>query len=289
MTGDPADRKPSDEEIDAYGLTHVGLVRDANQDHFLICALRRRIEVLHTSLPDASALGRGASDRAAFVAMVADGAGGGAAGEEASRLATEAVTRYVNHSMQCYYATDADDASFAQALHDAAMRCHAGLLERGEEDRLLRGMATTLTLWMGVWPRAYLLQVGDSRAYVLREGTLTQISRDQTMAQELVDLGALPGIEAASSRLLHTLSSAIGGPQTAPTVTRVEQRWGDVVLLCSDGLVRHVPNDRIAERLRAMRSAREACEALVQDALDGGGSDNVTVLVGRALRRDGGE
>ena len=151
MREDP-DRKPTDEEIDAYGVTHQGHVRDSNQDHFLICALRRQIQILHTSLPDPAALGRG-SDRAAFVAMVADGAGGNAAGEHASRLATEAVTRYVNHSMQCYYATDVDDESFARSLEEAAMRCHQGLLERGEEDRELRGMATTLTLWMGVWPR----------------------------------------------------------------------------------------------------------------------------------------
>jgi protein phosphatase len=147
-------------------------------------------------------------------------------------------------------------------------------------------MATTLTLWMGVWPRGYLLQVGDSRAYLLRGDELTQISRDQTMAQELVDLGALPAVEAASPRMIHTLSSSIGGPQTAPTVTRFEQQWGDVGLLCSDGLVRHVTNDRIRERLRTMRSARQACEDLLQDALDGGGSDNITVLVGRTMRRD---
>src|SRR5512133_2428475 len=216
---DDRDRKPRDEEIDVYGLTHRGRVRDSNQDHFLICLLRRQIDVLHTSLPEAAELGRN-SDRAAFVAMVADGAGGADGGESASRMAVEAVTRYVTHSMRCYYTADADDATFAQSLHDAAMRCHQSLVERGEEERELRGMATTLTLWMGVWPRGYLLQVGDSRAYLRRGNELTQISRDQTMAQELVDLGALPTVEAASPRMIHTLSSSIGGPQPAPTVTR---------------------------------------------------------------------
>ena len=280
------DRKPTDEEIDVYGLTHAGRVRSENQDHFLIASLRKQIVIHHTSLPHIPALS-GVNDRAAFLAMVADGAGGGAGGENASRLAVEAVTRYVTESMQCYYAAESDDAAFAQSLHDAAMRCHDGLLERADADDELRGMATTLTLWMGVWPRAYLLQVGDSRAYLLRGGELTQISRDQTMAQELVDLGALPRVEAANPRLQHTLSSAIGGPQTAPTVTRFEQQWGDVGLLCSDGLVRHVPNEQIAERLRTMRSARQACEDLLQDALDAGGSDNITVLVGRTVTRAG--
>jgi protein phosphatase len=165
------------------------------------------------------------------------------------------------------------------------MRCHEGLMKRSEEEWELHGMATTLTLWMGVWPRSYLLQVGDSRCYQLRGGELRQISRDQTMAQELVDLGALPRIEAANPRLAHTLSSSIGGPQTEPRVTQFKQEWGDVGLLCSDGLTRHVPNERIRERLLTMRSARQACEDLVQDALDAGGTDNITVVVGRTQRR----
>lgn len=275
-------RKPRDEETDIYGLTHVGRVRSSNQDHFLICSLRKQLVVHHTSLPDPSALGA-RDDRLAFVAMVADGAGGGLGGEEASRLAVEAVTRYVSESVRCCYTVDCDGETFARSLHESAMRCHAGLLARAEADPELQGMATTLTVWIGVWPYSYLLHVGDSRAYLLRDGTLTQLSRDQTMAQELVDLGALPRIEAAHPRLANTLSSAIGGPQTEPTVTRLEQRWGDVGLLCSDGLTRHVPPERIHERLAAMRSARQTCEELVQDALDAGGSDNITVLVGRTL------
>ena len=276
-------RKPRDDEADVYGLTHVGRVRDSNQDHFLICSLHKQLVIHQTSLQDVAALGA-STDRAAFVAMVADGAGGGAAGEHASRLAVEAVTRYVADSVTCYYIA-ADDESFAQSLHDAAMRCHERLMAISEEEWELHGMATTLTLWMGVWPRSYLLQVGDSRCYQLRGGELRQISRDQTMAQELVDLGALPRIEAASTRLANTLSSAIGGPQTAPRVTQFEQQWGDVGLLCSDGLTRHVPNERIRERLLTMRSARQACEDLVQDALDAGGTDNITVVVGRAQQR----
>jgi len=280
-------RKPTDQEIDMFGLTHAGRVRSSNQDHFLVCSLRKQITVHQTSLPDISEI-TGPSERAAFVAMVADGAGGGNAGEHASRLAVEAVTRYVTDSMHCYYTSNADDETFAQALHEAAMRCHEGLLEHAESDRDLHGMATTLTLWIGVWPRSYLLQVGDSRAYRLRDGELIQVSRDQTMAQELVDLGALPHIEAAAPRLRHTLSSAIGGPQTEPRVTRLETRWGDVGMLCSDGLVRHVPNERIAERLRTMRSARQACEDLLQDALDAGGSDNITLFIARTQAPAGG-
>lgn len=277
------DRKPLDEEIDVYGLTHQGKVRTDNQDHFLICALRKQMVVNMTSLPEIDHL-MGGPERLAFLAMVADGVGGGAKGAEASRIALEAVTQYVSGSMRCYYAAgSSDDRAFSEALQKGALQCHAELVRRGEESPEHRGMATTLTLFLGVWPRAYLLQVGDSRCYLLRGGELTQITRDQTMAEELVDLGVMTRADASDSRLSHTLSSSIGGRQTAPVVTGFDQNWGNVLLLCSDGLTNHVSDERIRERLRSMTSARQACEDLVQEALEGGGSDNITVIVGRAL------
>jgi protein phosphatase len=279
-----ATRKPRDSEIDVHGLTHQGKVRKSNQDHFLICSLEREIRVRLSSLPDSSPLtARG--ERLAFLAMVADGVGGSAKGEEASRQALERVTRYLTQSIQCYYTADADDDSgFAASLTDAAMQVHADIVRDSEQDPERRGMATTLSLWLGVWPRIYLLQVGDSRCYLLRDGDLRQISRDQTMATELVELGVLKPADAPNSRWASMLSSSIGGSQTAPQVTRYEHRWDDVHLLCSDGLTRHVPDERIKERLEAMSSSREACEALLQDALDAGGSDNISIIVGRARK-----
>ena len=158
-----ATRKPRDSEIDVHGLTHQGKVRKSNQDHFLICSLEREIRVRLSSLPDSSPLtARG--ERLAFLAMVADGVGGSAKGEEASRQALERVTRYLTQSIQCYYTADADDDSgFAASLTDAAMQVHADIVRDSEQDPERRGMATTLSLWLGVWPRIYLLQVGDSR------------------------------------------------------------------------------------------------------------------------------
>jgi protein phosphatase len=287
VTGAALTRKPRDDELDVYGITHPGLIRRENQDHFLICSLRKQMLVHHTSLPEIQNLA--GPERLAFVAMVADGVGGGAKGEEAARLAVETVTQYVTGSMRCYYAASSgDDAEFSQALEDAALQCHADCLQRAAQDPEARGMATTLTLWLGVWPRAYLLQVGDSRCYSLRRGELIQISRDQTMAQELIDLGVLNRTDASRSRLTTTLSSAIGGRQTAPVVTRMDSEWGNVGLLCSDGLTRHVTDDRIRERLGTMTSAKQVCEDLLQDALDGGGTDNVTIVVGRAVAKERG-
>ena len=279
------ERKPRDDEIDVHGVSHPGKVRTENQDHFLICSLRKQVQIRCTSLPATEHLMTD-PERLAFVAMVADGVGGGAKGGEASRIALEAVTQYVSQSMQCYYAADrTDDAAFIEALQEAALQCHQELLRRGNENPDFRGMATTLTLYLGVWPRAYLLQVGDSRCYLLRSGELTQITRDQTMAQELIDLGVLTRTDASTSRLAHSLSSSLGGRQTEPIVTRFDMNWNTVVLLCSDGLTKHVPDERIRDRLRTMTSAQQVCEDLLQEALDAGGTDNISIIVGRPLAK----
>lgn len=283
--------KPRDDQLDVYGLTHTGKLRKENQDHFLICSLGQQVTVHLTSLPDVGSLTRqrltmtAPEERLAFLAMVADGVGGGQRGADASRIAVEAVTQYVAEAVRAFYASgDTSGEAFGAALQEAALRSHADIVRAGEADPTRAGMATTLTLWLGVWPDAYLLQLGDSRCYVLREGALMQVSRDQTMAQELLDSGALSRTEAGQSRFAHILSSSLGGSQTAPVVTRMEQRWGQVGLLCSDGLTKHVSDERIRDVLQQMISARQACELLLEEALAGGGSDNITIVIGRAVQ-----
>ena len=277
-------RKPRDEELDFFGVTDRGKVRAENQDHFIMGSLRKRINIRQSSLPlDQIPLGE---ERVASFMMVADGVGGGLKGEQASRMALEVTTKYLAESARCYYRFDEEGVDLVQALEEGALRCSEAIQERAAQDESAAGMATTLTLFIGAWPWAYLLQVGDSRYYQYHDGELTQISRDQTVAQELADQGILPRDLMAHSPLTHVLSSSIGGHQTAPVVKRIPLTWGTVHLLCSDGLTRHVPDEKIAERLGAMKSAQKVAEQLVQDALDGGGSDNVTVVVGRAVPKD---
>lgn len=274
-------RKPTDDQIDVHGLTHRGKVRKENQDHFLISSLQKRMEVHQTSLPDTSGLS-GDAERLAFLCMVADGVGGGPGGGEASRRVIEAVSQYTAGSMDCYYTADpTDDQAFARALADAALHCHEDLRRTAKGEM---GMATTLTLMLFVWPRAYLLQVGDSRYYILRNGELTQISRDQTLAQVLVDDDVFSRTEASRSPLSNVLSSTIGGSETSPVVTGIDNDWNYVHLFCSDGLTKHVSDEQIAERLRSMTSAKQVSEDLLQDALDNGGTDNITIIVGRAVQ-----
>lgn len=275
-------RKPRDSELDVFGVTNVGKVRADNQDHFLIASLHKRLAIHHTSIP-LSSLSSSDTDRLAFLAMVADGVGGSAGGEEASRFALDAITAYITRSMHCYYTADPhDDAEFVHVLQEGAMRVHSRLTQRATEKERA-GMATTLTAFLGVWPRAYILQVGDSRYYTLRNGTLHQVSRDQTVAEDLIAAGVIRRSDPGHERWKHVLSSAIGGPEASPVITAVENDWHHVHLLCSDGLTKHVSDEQIAHRLRTMTSSHAACQALLQDALDGGGTDNITVIVGRAV------
>ncbi len=276
--------KPLDEEIEVFGLTHPGKVRTENQDHFLICSLHKQMVIHGTSLPSAEQIPvRG--ERLAFLALVADGVGGHLGGEEASRLTLESVASYITNSMHCYYTHDPQQENeFLEQLQATVQDCHAQVAAHAEADPARHGMASTLTLVITVWPWAYVVQVGDSRCYQLHQGGLAQITRDQTVAQALYDEGVLSTAEAMESKWSHVLASAIGGPEANPVTSRVALHRDDVMLLCSDGLTGYVSDAQIRERLLSMKSAKQACQGLVKDALDGGGGDNVTVVVGRAKR-----
>jgi protein phosphatase len=132
-----------------------------------------------------------------------------------------------------------------------------------------------------LWPRAYLVQVGDSRCYRLRDGKLERISRDQTVAQELLDSGALTETEAHHSPFKSVLASAVGGKEAMPQTQASDCRWDDVMLLCSDGLTRHVTEDEIEVELQNTQSSEASCRRLIALALERGGEDNVTVVISR--------
>src|SRR5262245_30273495 len=273
--------KPTDSALDLFGITHPGKVRAENQDHFFVGTVHPEVHVHGTSLVDVDRLPlRG--QRLATVLLVADGVGGQAAGSEASRLATEAITTYVSSTLRCYHAAGAtDDKLFLDALRAAAVSAH----ENVSVESAIRGdirMATTLTFGIAVWPWLYVLQVGDSRAYFSCNGSLRQITRDQTMAQDLVDQGLLAPERISNSPYTHVLSSAIGGTSAVPVVTRVDIR-GDrpVVLLCSDGLTKHVSDREIEQHVLGLQSSEQLCRALLELALERGGTDNITIVVGR--------
>jgi len=276
-----AESRPRDTEIDLFGLTHPGLVRPDNQDHFLLCTLHRQLVVHASSMPNTAALPlRG--ERLATIAMVADGVGGAAAGEEASRLALEAIARYLGQTMQAVQHGDPhDEDAFSDELRAAVEEAHSAVRKAAE----LAGqgtMATTLTLLISLWPQAYIVQVGDSRCYYCYDGMLQRMTRDQTVAQDLVDAGALEEDEAGRSPYSHVLYSALGADDAIPVVTAMMVKRGCAALLCSDGLVRHVTDDEIKHALSRGIPSEQICRELLQLALERGGEDNITILVAQA-------
>ena len=280
--------KPRDDELDVFGVTHPGKVRKQNQDHFLFATVNPLVVIHGTSLPDRKNLPL-QGQRFASLMLVADGVGSGEGGT-ASQLATESIARYVSSTMTCFHSSArGSEREFYDALTTAALQAHDAVRAVALTRPEVRSMATTLTVALFYWPWAYILQVGDSRFYHYWNGELKQVTRDQTIAQDLIDKGVLPKERAADSPFTHVLASAIGGREGAsPVVTRLDIRpRGRVMLLCSDGLTKHVTDEQIAEQLEKMESSEQVCRKLLDMALEGGGSDNVTILIGRATR-DGG-
>ncbi len=276
--------RPRDRDLDMFGLTHTGKVRQENQDHFMLCTVHQQVVVHGTSLPDVDALPlRG--ERLATYMLVADGVGGATGGGEASRVALATITQYVASSLRSYHAAgSASDEEFHKALTDAALEAHAAVQQRqqhGEDTR----MATTLTLAVAVFPWMYVTQVGDSRCYRYYEGELTQVTRDQTIAQGLVDEGVMPADQLARSPLSHVLASAIGGHEAVPVVSRISIPRGCVLLLATDGLTKHVNEDEIRQHIAEMTSSEQLCRSLLELTLERGGSDNVTLIAARAPLR----
>lgn len=277
--------RPVTADVDCFGLTHQGKVRQKNDDHFLIASLHKLMRVHLTSLPNPDAMPL-VSESRGFLFMVADGVGGRPHGDLASGTALRYIAQYVTHLMDLYNRLDPErETQFLAELEKSVQRSHEVLVAETERAREGRGGATTLTMVAAVWPRAYLVQVGDSRCYRLRDGTLERMSQDQTIAQALVEQGALSPSDAEHSPLRNLLASALGGNEARPVTAATDIRWDDVMLMCTDGLTKHVPETEIETELRVTTSAEASCRRLVDLALERGGTDNVTVLVSRLRPR----
>jgi protein phosphatase len=259
----------------------VGLTRPNNEDCYLVARAERSFQTIATNLPADHAPGR--SEEVTYGMIVADGLGGGLAGEEASRLA---VVTFVNLVLQTpdwiMRVTDEEAARVIDRLTQRYRRVGAAISDRAAGDPALEGMATTMTLACSNGPELFVGHVGDSRAYILRGPELIRLTRDHTYAQELADAGKISQQDVERHRFRHVLSRALGphGADVKVDVTRFGLRDGDQLLLCSDGLTGMVAEDAIPA-LSAGPTAQDACQALIDAALAAGGKDNVTVVLAR--------
>ena len=266
--------------IDVDARSHPGHHRANNEDHFFVTRLGRTLQTLITSLPVGDVPER--TEEVNYVMVVADGMGGHAAGEVASRMAISALVSLALDVPDWIFKVDEEHArEIERRSRKRVQEVGAMLVERGQRDPALRGMGTTLTAARSLGRDLLITHVGDSRAYLLRAGRLHRLTRDHTYAQLLVDTGQLAPGDVAGSRHRHVLTNALGGSSEDVQVDtdRLQLEDGDRLLLCSDGLTDLVDDETITSILREATRSSDACERLVQRALDSGGRDNVTVIV----------
>ena len=267
-------------QADIAGLSHRGNVRPNNEDHFLTCHFGRFLRTLSTNLPeDQMPPDHGETG---YGMIVADGIGGRAAGEAASRMAISLLVELAIQTPDWIMAPD--EALMEEVITRAAGRFSAvneAIVERARQDSGLTGMGTTLTMALSVGADLLIAHVGDSPAYLYRQGELHKLTRDHTVAQAMADSGLDSERDVVPHRLQHMLTQAIGiqGVGADPEFRRVRLADGDRLLLCTDGLTEMVDDAMIATELGRQTSAAEACRALIDLALDRGGKDNVTVVV----------
>lgn len=241
--------------LHAAGLTDVGQAREGNED------------AMHVG---------------DSVFAVADGMGGHAAGEVASTLALQPIADLDGRVF-------GDNEQARSALEDAVVEANRIVVEAAETDDALQGMGTTLTAALFEGRRLHLAHVGDSRAYLLRQGRVTQLTRDHTFVQQLVDDGSITEAEAATHPHRSVVTRAIGtSTEVKIDLETLDLASGDAVLLCSDGLSGVVDDDRIAELLTSDRTPEQTVTELVRAANRAGGPDNITaVLLTMVADRDG--
>jgi protein phosphatase len=238
-----------------------------------------------TSLPE-DHLPDSYEDRA-YVMAVADGIGGSAAGEVASSMALRAVVHLVLNAAKWAFKLDDDrqrPAEVQEAKDRAAefmRRVDQTLTQTSERHPELRGMGTTLTASYSVGDDLFIIHIGDSRAYLYRQGVLQQLTNDHTIAQALASVGAITQEEASTHYLRHVLTRAVGsqGGQIEAEITQYRLADGDRLLLCSDGLSDMVSDQQIAGVLARNDQSTAACRELVNLALENGGKDNITVAL----------
>jgi len=263
--------------VEFGALSHPGLVRENNEDHYLVVHRRRVRDVLLSNLP----VGRlNQAEQEAYSLLVADGIGGHAFGELASFLAL--WTAWDLGGEEIKWAVKMNPREADELKQKAAVLFR--LLDRALQSAAqaqpqLSGMGTTVTVCYTTGPELFVLHAGDSRAYLYRGGALRRLTRDHTHAQAMIDAGlAEPESYAAMSRR-HVLTNYLGGGKVAVDVEQHRLAHGDRLLLCTDGLTDLVSEAEIAALLEAHPRPEDACRVLVDRALDGGGRDNITVVL----------
>lgn len=270
------ERELRDVQLEFGAASHIGRVRSNNEDHYSVVRRTRSREILLTNVDAADLV---LPDDHAYVMVVTDGVGGRGFGELASEFVLRCGWELAGHAsswLMKYEKTKWDE--IRRRIEAYGQRIQQALQEFARENPQTAGMGTTWTCFYVVGADAVVGHLGDSRGYLYRQGQLRQMTRDHTFAQDLIDRGVPP---AQTAPYKHILTNSFGDrvDDIHIDTEHLELDDGDRLLLCTDGLSDMVPDDRIAEILSSHSDPQEACDALIQQALDNGGKDNVTVVL----------
>jgi|SRR5579862_3567210 len=245
--------------IDVAGRTDVGRVRPSNEDHF-------------------------GFDTALGVFVVCDGMGGHAAGEVASRIAVDTVLSFFrDRKLEVEQDAYLDDAPLgARLLAEAVKKANDAILDYAEQNESASGMGTTLVAARFNEGMFSIANVGDSRIYLFREGQLMQLTEDHSLVMEQVRRGMITLEQAKKSSAQNIITRALGTDEgTLPDLGEFPAQTDDVLLLTTDGVLRHVEDDEIRTILTQLPSLQAACDTLIEAANEGGGEDNSTCVIVR--------
>ncbi len=267
-------------KVDTGGLTDPGLVRAENQDQFFIGELSRSVKLHSASLgiaPETTLTG----DPIGQILMVADGMGGHRAGAEASGLAIRYfMTAILNRLQWNSLLADGQQDHLLDDLREMLSEAHREIRRRSEASESLSGMGTTFTMAYVVWPRIVVVHAGDTRCYVFSKGRLSLLTRDHTVANEMMRNGKLNPNNNERSPWANVLVNALGAGAEGVQgdLTSYPLAPDDIVMMCSDGLNKHVDDETIERVLAQGGTMQSICEVLIELAKKGGGTDNITVV-----------
>lgn len=270
------------DRVDMSGLSHTGLVRSTNEDVFLTMQAERALRIVQSNLPPDTL--HDIETENCHGMLVADGVGGMAGGQVASRLAATSVIHQVLDTPDWILLSGGEEGQrLLRRMTRRFEQVDAVLRSASAERSDLAGMGTTLTAVVNLGRELFVAHVGDSRAYLCRGTKFEQVTHDHTGAQELADAGPIRRQDITKHPHRHALTRALGGPLKVsnPDVARLPLEDGDQIMICSDGRTDLVDDEAIAATLRAAPTASEACQTLVEMALNRGGRDNITVAVAR--------
>src|SRR5437879_8976822 len=266
--------------VELHAKSDIGRVRRGNEDNFLLLDLASQRAWTGTDGAENPAdLRKLEIGDKGLVLVVSDGMGGALAGDVASRMAIDSVREEMigNNGKGCD-----PDSSLVDCLKHATLQANRAIHFKSLEDSRCSGMGATLTGAAIKDGKLDLLQVGDSRAYVMRGQQIRLATKDQSLVQQLVDVGQISEAEAETHMFRNVILQALGAQnELTPATARIQLRQGDTLLLCSDGLSGKLRNEDIRQIVADADDLGAACDALVAEANNRGGEDNITVVLAR--------